>query len=396
MTPKVATTLALLALLYIQPLAGQDADDPPARWRGYALAAVSAVVMGGVASLTQDYAETAQTGFCSSRSCITGVSTVLGAGLGFLVGNEFDKRAVRRYEDGPTLDLGSRTTQLDDLPTALVSSGVGLVALTRSGVGLVDADLTHRQIPVTGQPRAATVLGLGGYLLVGTSTQIWGLSLRESTPEPRLLWETGASALESLDAGRVAIAEVGRIRLASFRGNGSDASLLEDRTVATREVPLALALGSASPTLGAATPALWTLVDTLLVARDPVTLEELGRLGLGGRGLHLSVSDRTGVLSLGTEGALIVDLTNPGAPRAMTTLTGMEFAYSGAAHDGRVYVASGPQGVFVFDVSNPTSPVSVGVVRGIGFASYVLVHEGRVHILDRERNELVRMDGSGG
>lgn len=254
----------------------------------------------------------------------------------------------------------------------------------------------HRQVALIGQPRAATVLERGGYVLVGTSTQIWGLSLGESTPEPRLLWETGASALESLDAGRVAIAEVGRIRLASFRGAGSAASLLEDRTVATRGVPMALAFGTARPTLGAATRALWTLVDTLLVARDPVTLEELGRLGLEGRGLHLSVSGRTAVVSLGTEGALVVDLTDPAVPRAMTALTGMEFAYSGAAHDGRVYVASGPQGVFVFDVSSPTSPVSVGVARGIGFASYVLVHEGRVHILDRERNELVRMDGSGG
>ncbi len=383
-----AVVLPLIALLLAQPLAAQSQEEAPTAWRRYAFAAVGAALLGFVASFQKDpEAEDATTGFCSTRACVMGVSIPLGAGLGYLLGREFDNRASSRFAEGPSLDLSLQSVELEEAPSALVPAGIGrVVALVRDGAALVDDDLVHRRVAEGLAPRSGAVVPGANLLLLGTNDALFGVDLSTASG-PVKLSDTGASSIAHIEDRAIAVGEVGRIRRATIGGPGAAPGVTEAASVQLRGVPVSMQVGGG-------TTALWTLMDSTLVSRDPRTLEELGSLRLPARGTAFRITGRTAVVGMGVAGAALLDLTDPRAPRLLARLEGMRFAYVGTAMDGRAYVAAGAQGVFVFDVTAPDRPRSLGVVRGFGFAADVLVQEGRLFILDRERSELFRTSGS--
>jgi len=383
-TRVLAACLALAVSVQPAALTAQSADEVevPSRWRRWAGAAGGALIMGGVASLTDQADEEARSGVCNTTTCVMSISALLGAGLGFLLGYEADKRAVRRALEGPTVEVALTSVELSESPIALVDAGTGVVALTREWVFLVDEGMRANRLLQGFPARAATVAMDGELLLISSNQQVVGVLLPQPADEPSTLLVTGASALLSLEDGALAVGEPGRLRLMDLTGSSRAPSVMETGTVATRGLPAALTLAGG---------VLWTIEDSSVVSRNATTLAEVGRVTLPGRAVSLFVAGPLAMVSMGGAGATMLDVANPASPRVTTALTGMDFAFDAVALDGRLYVAAGQQGVFVYDATGGRDPVRLGVVRDMDFAGDLLVKDGHLYILDRAAGRLFRM-----
>jgi hypothetical protein len=167
-------------------------------------------------------------------------------------------------------------------------------------------------------------------------------------------------------------------------GSAAAPSLVEEQTIDLPGLPAAIALGAGGAVV-------WTLEDSMMVARNPATLAQVGAVSLPGRGASVSFAGPLALVAMGNEGAAMVDISDPTQPSVTTVLTAMEFAYDAVALDGRIYVAAGAQGVFVYDGRGGEDPSREGVIRDTDFAGDLLVREGRLYILDRAANRLYRM-----
>lgn len=377
---------SLLALIAVQPTvvaaqAAEQSSSPPI-WRRLSLAGAGAALVGGAAAFG---AKEQEGSLCGSKACIVSVAAVIGASAGYFIGQEMDLKAYRHSIEGPSLDFGLRTVELEETPIGMVGEGRGILTMSRNQVGMIDEDLRFTPLLSNVQPRAVTVLPGRDYLLVASNTALLGLPLGEAgmgadAERASTLFQQGATTLEPLSSDAVAMGSPGRIRRLSLERPGAAEATGEAES---RGLPMGIKMSEG---------VLWSVEDSALVGRDPGTLRELGRASLPGQPRHLSLSGRTAVASMGADGACLVDVSHPGQPSVVGMVREMEFAYAAAMMDGRLYVAGGPQGIFVYDITNPGKPRAVGVARDIGFAGDVLVHDGRLFILDRERSEVHRAD----
>lgn len=381
------TALALAVALTVQPMAlsaqSAEEDGGTSRWRRWALAGAGAVALGGLATFTDQAGEQARTGVCDTTGCVVAVGSLLGAGLGYLLGSELDKSAVRRAREGPTIDVELAAVDLAEGVTGLLDAERGLFALGREGVDFVDASLVRRALFEGFPARAGALLMDGALLVLASSSEVVGIPLPEPPEEPARLLDTGAASLLGLGDADVAVGEPGRLRRMAVGGSALAPSLLEEATAATAGLPAALALGAGGS-------AVWTLEDSSLVARNPSSLAALGQVSLPGRGVAVTLAGPMALVSMGNQGVAVVDVSDPRAPVAGEVLTGMDFAYDAAALDGRIYVAAGAQGLFVFDATGDR-PTPLGVIRATDFAGDLLVKDGRLYILDRAAGRLYRL-----
>jgi hypothetical protein len=380
--------VALLALsLLLQPgtLIAQSAEqeDAPSRWRRWVGAASGAVILGGVASFTDQAGDQARTGVCDTTGCVVALGSLLGAGLGYLLGSELDKKAVRRGLEGPTVELELSSVDLADTPNSLREGQGGVYALTRDWVFFVDDALNAERI-LGGFPARAAAVGMDGQLLLlASSEQIVGVPIPGAVEEPLPIVSTGAASLETLGGGGLAVAQPGSIQRVDLQGSALAPSVREGSSVSTVGLAPSLRLAPGGNVL-------WTLEDSTLVARRPGDLSELARLGLPGRAVAINLAGPLATIALGDAGAAIVDVSDPRSLATRHVLTGMDFAYDAAALDGRVYVAAGAQGVFVYDFDGQGLPSKLGVVREPDFSGDLLVRDGRLYILDRAAGKLYR------
>lgn len=380
---SLASFLVLSALLQPDALLAQAAgqDDVPSRWRRWVGAATGAVILGGVASFTDQAGEQARTGVCDTTGCVVALGSLLGAGLGYLLGSELDKKAVRRALEGPTVELDLASVDLSESPVGLAQAPAGVYALTRDWVYFVDDGLNANRI-LGGFPARAATIGMDGELLIlASNTQLVGLPIPTSSEETVTIAETGAAGVEGLGGSALAVAQPGSIQRLELQGSALAPSVRERTSVST---------GGLAPFLRAGGDVLWTLEDSSLVARRPGDLSEFSRLALPGRAVALNLEGSTATLALGDAGAALVDVSNPRAPSLRHVLTGMDFAYDAAELAGRLYVAAGAQGVFVFELDAPGEPRKLGVVREPDFSGDLLVRAGRLYILDRAAGKLYR------
>jgi len=374
--PLLLLAVASEPLLALQAAQGEEA---PASWRRWAGAAAGALVVGGMAGFAPDRGEE---GFCQSTGCVVGLGAGIGGTLGFLLGSDFDRRALRRHREGPSLSVGLSSAGVGENALALVASQGSLLALTRESVILLDDQL--RGVPVPGAEflRTAALAPSRDRLLLGTSNALLSVAV-DIRSVPDTLQRRGVSAVVFLPGGRVVVGEAGRIHLSALVGP----TLREEAAVGVEGVPGALlATGDGG--------ALWSVTDRLLISHDPGTLEPRGELRLPAAGRTLATgADGLAVVALGGEGVALVELGNGASPRLVSRLGGMEFGYGAALLGTRGYVAAGSQGVFVFDLSDPAAPRPLGVIRGFGFAAEVVVEWGALHVLDRGRGRVYRLDG---
>jgi hypothetical protein len=378
--------LLVLSILF-QPgtLMAQSAeqDDVPSRWRRWVGAATGAVILGGAASFTDQAGDQARTGVCDTTGCVVALGSLLGAGLGYLLGSELDKRAVRRALEGPTVELDLSSVDLAETPNSLREGEDGVYALTRDWVFFVDDGLTTERI-LGGFPARAAAVGMDGQLLLlASSDQLVGVPIPGAAEEPLPVASTGAASLETLGDGGLAVAQPGSIQRLDLTGSALAPSVRRGSSVSTVGLAPALRLAPGGNVL-------WTLEDSSLVARRPGDLSEVARLGLPGRAVAINLAGPLATVAMGDAGAAMVDVSDPRSPAVQHVLAGMDFAYDAAALDGRVYVAAGAQGVFVYDFDGQSTPSKLGVVREPDFSGDLLVREGRLYILDRAAGRLYR------
>jgi hypothetical protein len=333
--------VALLALsLLLQPgtLIAQSAEqeDAPSRWRRWVGAASGAVILGGVASFTDQAGDQARTGVCDTTGCVVALGSLLGAGLGYLLGSELDKKAVRRALEGPTVELELSSVDLADTPNSLREGQDGVYALTRDWVFFVDDALNAERI-LGGFPARAAAVGMDGQLLLlASSEQIVGVPIPGAVEEPLPIVSTGAASLETLGGGGLAVAQPGSIQRVDLQGSALAPSVREGSSVSTVGLAPSLRLAPGGNVL-------WTLEDSdsSLVARRPGDLSELARLGLPGRAVAINLAGPLATIALGDAGAAIVDVSDPRSLATRHVLTGMDFAYDAAdllVRDGRLYI----------------------------------------------------------
>jgi hypothetical protein len=303
--------------------------------------------------------------------------------LGYLLGSELDKKAVRRALEGPTVELELSSVDLAETPNRLREAEDGVYALTRDWVFFVDDALTAERI-LGGFPARAAAVGMEGrLLLLASSDQLVGVPIPGAVEEPVPIASTGAASLETLRGGALAVAQPGSIRRLELTGSALAPSVREGTSVSTVGLAPSLRLAPGGNVL-------WTLEDSSLVARSPGDLSELGRLELPGRAVAINLAGPLATIAMGDAGAAMVDVSDPRSLAIQHVLTGMDFAYDAAALHRRVYVAAGAQGVFVYDFDGQGTPVKLGVVREPDFSGDLLVRAGRLYILDRAAAKLYR------
>ncbi len=384
--PIVAVVLTLALVVQPPSLSAQSAEatEDPSRWRRWALAGAGALVLGGIASFTDQAGDQARTGVCDQTTCVVVVGSLLGAGLGYLLGSEMDKRAVQKYREGPTIDVDLNSVELSEGSTGLVDSRRGVYTLNRVGVDFVDEDLIRSSLIQGFQPRAGAMIMDDALLVLATNTQVLGVQVPDPFGEPVELAGGGAAAVAALDGQSIALGEPGRLQRMAVQGSAASPSLMEEQTIDLTGLPAAIALGAGGAVV-------WTLEDSTMVARNPATLAQVGAVSLPGRGSSVSFAGPLALVAMGNEGAAMVDISDPTQPALNTVLTAMDFAYDAVALDGRIYVAAGAQGVFVYDGRGGEEPSREGVIRDTDFAGDLLVRDGRLYILDRAANRLYRM-----
>lgn len=378
--PGLICLLLAVAHLGAIPAAAQQPEEPTER-RKYLLAAAGAAVFAGLALLGgEGHDESA----CSSTACLLGVGGAAGGVAGYLLGSDLDRRAAARHVAAPALDHRLGELHLPGPPFRLRAVMDGeLAVLQDGGINFTDGTIVESTRAAGLRPRDAVLLpgrrllALAGYLGVY-------LLPAEGNAAARLLHSEPASAIATLGTGSLALGERSRLRRFGMQGEGERVRLRVEEEVAISGVPQVMR----APVGGS----LWILADDVLVARDPATLEALGSVELGGRGRDLAIDGALALVALGSEGAVMVDISDPEAPEPLGRLTGMRSAAGVALHGGHGFVAAAAQGLLVYDLQNAAAPALLGVVPDLGLAVAVEVMDGSVYVADRTGSRVLRID----
>ncbi|MBI4546023.1 MAG: hypothetical protein HY703_12555 [Gemmatimonadetes bacterium] len=381
----LAATMLLAPAGQLRAGWAQEAEQSEATaYRRWVLALVGAAVATVPALLTKEKEDAR--GACQSKACLTALAATMGASAGFLIGRERDQAAARRNAGGPTLKLETRAVELDLLPERLTAYQGGAVVVGREGMAAVQQD--GRINRLAGDMRgvqAAAGLPAHDALLAATASGVFSFPLRDRAPG-RLVLQQGGAALEPMGADQVALGGGALLRRLKLTGQGAMLQLEEEARAASPGAFTALAY---SPFAGV----LWNLSHDRLVARSAAGFEEVGSVTLPAGGRSLSLSGGRALVAAGSQGVFLLDISQPDAPRIMSQVQGLRFAFDAVLEGDRAYVALGRQGLLVIDVSDVAHPRTIGVARNLGFVSEVdLAGAGKVYALDREGGRLFTVD----
>jgi hypothetical protein len=366
-------------------------DREPFAWRRWAYMAIGTAI--GVVPGLIGSNDAGEPTWCGSSRCDAIVSGGLSGSIGFLIGREHDRIALRRWRIGRDLGFSEQSIELAFAPQRLLAASVGgAIVVGDRGVTLVRPDLAV--LPHGGELRGVTTaadLPVHRSLLVGTELGIFAFPLRESVeagPEPlgtRVRRSATQSLLQVSSAELFVAALDSLARISVFdQGNGLVAS---DLAVVPASDSITAAAYSAS------TNTIWTLEGQVLRGRDRETLQTTGELHLPVRGRSLAVDGAIGAVGAGSGGALLLDLRRPAQPRlaARISMDAVHLEAGMAFQRGRLYIAAGQQGLVVLDVPEPDRWELLGVVRGIGSVDGVVASEDGIYILDRRARQLHRV-----
>lgn len=379
--PGLICLLLAVAHLGAIPAAAQQPEEPTER-RKYLLAAAGAALFAGLALLGgEGHDESA----CSSTACLLGVGGAAGGVAGYLLGSDLDRRAAARHVGAPALDHRLRELHIPEPPFRLrgVTDGE-LAVLQDGGISLTDGSIIGSTRAARLRPRDAVLLPGRRLLALAGYSGVYLLPL-EGNGAARLLHSEPASAIATLENSSLALGERGRLRRFGVQGRGEGVTLRLEEEVVVPWVPQVMR----APAGGS----VWILADDVLVARDPATLEAIGSVELGGRGRDFAIDGSLALVALGSEGAVVVDISDPEAPEPLGRLTGMRSASGVALHGGHGFVAAAAQGLLVYDLRNAAAPALLGVVPDLGLAVAVEVMGGSVYVADRTGTRVLRIDG---
>ena len=382
MSVRRGVSVACACVLAAAPLraaAQVGADDEGLKGGRRFLFALVGAVVGGVPAYL--FAEERGGGVCTSRTCLTALGVTFGGTVGFLIGLEQDHKHTRQMRRGPTLAYRPRTIPLGIVPEEMVPFGSGAVVTGIAGASLVypDGRVLPRARGIRGIEDAA-VLESQGLVVFATGSGLLAFPVAGDTVRGALIDRTGGSALEAVES-ELAVGGVRELRWLRVTGPPEEPSA---ETTATAQAPDLVYDVAWNPFQRVA----WAVSGDRLVAYAPGTLEPLGELRLPGTGLRVRVEGDRAVVAVGSEGVLLVDISDPAAPRPVRQIEGMRFAYAADLAGDRLYVAAGPEGLIAIDISDEDSPRVVGVGRSARFVRDVFERDGEVWVLDREGRKL--------
>jgi hypothetical protein len=325
-------------------------------------------------------------GFCSSRTCLTTLGATMGTTVGFLIGRGLDDAAVRRGAGLPSLRLRRQAVPLETEPFAVVGYQGGAVVLARQGLAVVEVGQMTPWVRGGGlRVLAALPLPERGALVAGTASGVFGFPLRGESGDGQQLGSEPGGVMAAIGGDQVVT--WGRDQLRRYRVTGQGAAIqLAEETRSEAAVTVTDLVYSAFSGV------LWALEGQRLVAYSVSQLVEVGSVELPAAGLVLALDGPRALVSMGHEGLVIADVTNPANPALLGRVTGLRFAHGMALVGTRAYIATGHGGLLVLDVSEPTAIHTLGVVRDLGFVQDVAVApSGELLVVDRGGNRLIRV-----
>ncbi len=355
--PALLIALALLvALPLLQPpaLAGQEAAERPSEHRKWLYAFVGAAALGVPAIVAEDFNLDIP---CGARTCYAPVAAVAGFTVGFLVGQELDDAARRRFVPGPRVEMEGVAIPVPFRPERAVAGEGGTFVLGPEGI-IELGDESVLSVRTVRGLYAAEVLAARRAVVGVTSGDTWVFSTENDRTRGRRVLTEGGSVLAGDGEDRLVIGSVDGLRLMTVTGTGDEVELTE-----SVRRPLARPPAAARWPDGGAH--VWVLDRSRIVALVPSTLEEVGALELPIVPRTLDVDGGVAVVT-GPQVVMILDLSEPTAPRLASTWEGVRDPRGAALLGGKAYVAGGAQGLVVLDLSNIGAPAVSGVVGNLG------------------------------
>ena len=316
------------------------------------------------------------------RACTIGAGALIGGIAGLLIGREVDQSYALRYRGVPRLRIPFMEQPLDGDPLALTARDTLLAVATSTGVTVLSSNggLTTRGRRANGI-RGISAIDLTGRthaLAVATPTGLYlypprhgaGTLLREGTIQaatasddhvffalgPRIEW-----APLDADSAR------------SWPGQDVGAPVTDLEWDDRRQI-------------------LWALGDTLVIALEwrGDSLHSSSRVGVGAGGRALTIHGDRMAVALGPAGVVILDTSDPAAPRVTSRWAEARFVYDVALAGERLYAGAGPEGVFVIDAAAAPAR-TLGLAFDLGFAATLLSRSGYTYILDRRTASVRRI-----
>lgn len=383
---RTLLVLAAIALLHADVAAAQARRQGrfPRKW----LAAGIGMAIGGTAALiyaasrNPDLRDT-----CSSSKCVATVSIAAGFISGFLIGREFDQLYNLRYRHAPPLTLRGQAMPLSVVPNDISSRGGAVAAAGEGGVEVVMAGprLERGDVRARGLRGVIAALPdpLDNHLFVSTGHGLYGFALTGERLAGNLLVAGEVSAV-AVRNGRAALVHDGTVKSARLEGD----------TLVAVSAPRSFQSRATDVAWDAERPVVWILTETALVALaagDTALGDSLGALPLPGTGRRLVVRGTTIAVAASEGGILLVDATNPLAPRQTAAWSQARFAYDVALGPSAVYLAAGPEGLYVLDPNADGSLSPRGLARGLGFVAALDTDGDNLYLLDRTGGLLRRI-----
>jgi hypothetical protein len=373
-------TVVTAAAVVAAPVEGQRI---PKQWLG---AGVGVVVGAGFAALYGAFTELEDQGGCSEVACVAVVSVGVAGALGFLIGNEFEKKYRQRYRHAPPLSLDGVARPLAITPSDLrlesdrvLVSGSGGVELFARGGQLSSDGLWARGLRSVA---TAAVHRPTDDLVVGTAFGLYRFPL--VVDEPGHLALPGEMSALALGPRAAAYADVFDVWLARFDGD-SIVPLGEPIEESARVTDLRW---DQQGRLWAVTEE-FVILYTLAPSGD--RLERRAELLLRTPGRNIAFVDDLALVATGSGGVIVYDGRDPETLREVVNWSGARFAYDVAAVGTAVYLAAGPEGLYVLQWTGETLE-SLGLVRDLGFLAGVEAGPDGVFLIDRTGIFLRRLE----
>lgn len=350
-------------------------------YRRYIFAAAGAALFGGLALLGGEGHDESP---CSSTACLLSVGGAAGGLAGYMLGSDLDAAAASRRVAGPTLDRNIREIEVPGPPFRIRRlPDAGLAILQDDAISLSDGG-TSLTTPIVGlRPRDLVSLPARQALAIASYTGLY-IFPRGSADTLRLLETEPVTAISTLDGEALALGGRELLRRVTIGIGAEDYSIATESEATLSGVPQAITNADGGP--------LWLLADSVLMSRDPATLDSIGGVLLGGVGGDLAADGPLALIALGSSGAVLVDISDPASPAVISTLQDMRTA-AGVALDSSIgYVAAASQGLLVYDFSDPGSPALLGAVPDLGQTVAVEVMGGSVYVADRTGSRVLRID----
>jgi hypothetical protein len=313
------------------------------------------------------------------------VTVLAGALVGYMIGHEFDDLYAMRYRSGAPLHPDDISADLKGDPVALALRN-DLIAVGGSAGVQLFKNGDDKLLPQAS--RAAGVRGIlaldldrpGGIALGSIS----GLYLFPPREGPGTLIRSGEILATTTAGDRIYYGVGSKIEVAPVSADTSRSWPGMDVGAAVRDIDVDSTRGI-----------VWAMTDSALVSLEieADSLRILSTTAMPPGGRRIAALGNTVAVALGEGGTLVMDTSDPAAPRQVFDWQGARYAYDVSLAGSRLFVAAGPEGVYILDLSTP-EPTVLGLARELGFAAALASNGDYTYVLDRNSNSLRRIQSN--